>query len=376
MDNLSSYFNFDFGKVYITYNENYRRCYRKVVNKKHVKLTRNEFDVIEDTFDNFNPFIMQTIVTDHLLQINTKTPANIKKIIENVIVEVEEYIPTDLRESFYNNLGTVRVESNHSSKLHRSSKNAYGFYSGYDNNLVFVYDNIEKRYEYLKKFKDGDVLYQQFVDKLIAHELFHMASFKSDDFEYTYSCGIISYPRDSHFQQCTGLNESITELFAIKCTNSKTIVTDPYFIESTMLNLLLTIVDSKIVMETYFRNNGIEPIVDEIAKYTTDRKHAYRVITLFEEAFVSSRHSIPSNAYSNYQKSLINLLLVKASRLKNDECNKLIGKFEHYLITPQLIDRTNLNNTIILELESSVNVFYNLKSILYDKDQKNKKITR
>lgn len=371
MSNLITYFEMNFGKIFIEYNKLGRRLYKKEVNGEYINLTRKEFDVIEDLFEIDSLFTTPTILSEKLLTNNTKISPYIKQMFNSTIANVEEFISREMRVSFYNNLINVNIRVSNINDVPISMKNSYAYYSGYKNELVFVYENIIKHYNKLLYGQDGKKNYRKFIEKLIAHELFHMSSFvySSDNDSYQFNIGVVNLPNKLTYIHNTGLNEAITEKFAIECVNYTKQPLDSYYMETVMLEQLLTIVKKETIVSTYFNNNTIKPIVNDLMKYTNSPNQANRVFTLFEEAFISRKKSLPSNAYANYQSSLINFLLVKCSLLNdNDEINQLIESFESHLITNELLTKANIKHSLALELDESITLFYNFKNLFYTQE--------
>jgi hypothetical protein len=313
---------------------------------------------------------LQKIVRENpSLACNANYFLNFLNYIEIILQNVDEIN----RENFYRNLKNLKVNINFEEMIEEAKKETIyepsvdmASYNSQLNCISFNQNSFSYCYQLSRTTNNPDHYLWNDVNKAILHELFHMSSSSYDDTNKTSKSGLNFYdPNQKNFNSNRGLTEGITEFLAFSGFPNNNWYASGYFIESLLVQQLASIVDPKIIVNSYFGNLGIDKIKEELCKIIDDKELSEQLFRNIENNFFRI-DMVPSSLLANIQRQFQSYLFEKLrkSNLSKEEIADYLEKYSKFVITSDMILKIEKNVDNYQELDESVKEFTQKKEEL------------
>lgn len=259
--------------------------------------------------------------------------------IQNIIKEVEQFIPFNYKKNFYKNIQNLTIEyigiKDLNCEYNEEINEGVGEYD-YNNNKIII--NLDAISNAVAQSKHKEESYEELLKHTLIHELLHMASTCYKRRKPIWN-GFDEINSNEEYIEQKGLTEGYTELLTSAIDQKDTIFlkNHPYAFQILFAKQIEIIIGKEIMLDAYFNDSNIKLIqkklkninssiaVDELLELITD--------ILTEQ----QRGSIPYDEITYIQNELIKLF--KTRMLKNKLTFEEVCEFERYIIDEDVFER-------------------------------------
>ena len=351
----NTYFIIDDIKYIIAYNNNQLKI-KKMENNLLYELTETEKGEINRLISHKTGYIYYSEKVINIVNNNPNLFLNndqhAKEQLINLLNWLEDHIPIEHRQTFYDNLSTLTLMHNFnlissdyfvSHDSHFSQSNnldiSIGGYNSKTNNIEISPQGLWHLWKVAQTTDNPNEYYFRQYMQTLLHELIHMSSTKFDKEGGIALSGFDKYPSQDIKEQNVGLNEGYTELIAMAGVPGTEDIVSPYFIECALINQLIQIIGIDALQESYFGNKGTELLESELCKLINDKEKAFELFRSIEVNYQLGNGSEKQNILGNIQLTMLDYLEKKLEILsiqgKDGEINKIIYFFENMIVTPR-----------------------------------------
>ena len=351
----NTYFIIDDIKYIIAYDNNQLKI-KKMENNLLYELTETEKGEINRLISHKTGYIYYSEKVINIVNNNPNLFLNndqhAKEQLINILNWLEDHIPIEHRQTFYDNLSTLTLMHNFnlissdyfvSHDSHFSQSNnidiSIGGYNSKTNNIEIRPQGLWRLWKVAQTTDNPNEYYFRQYMQTLLHELIHMSSTKFDKEGGIALSGFDKYPSQDIKEQNVGLNEGYTELIAMAGVPGTEDIVSPYFIECALINQLIQIIGIDALQESYFGNKGTELLESELCKLINDKEKAFELFRSIEVNYQLGNGSEKQNILGNIQLTMLDYLEKKLEILsvqgKDGEINKIIYFFENMIVTPR-----------------------------------------
>ena len=351
----NTYFIIDDIKYIIAYDNNQLKI-KKMENNLLYELTETEKGEINRLISHKTGYIYYSEKVINIVNNNPNLFLNndqhAKEQLINLLNWLEDHIPIEHRQTFYDNLSTLTLMHNFnlissdyfvSHDSHFSQSNnldiSIGGYNSKTNNIEIGPQGLWHLWKVAQTTDNPNEYYFRQYMQTLLHELIHMSSTKFDKEGGIALSGFDKYPSQDIKEQNVGLNEGYTELIAMAGVPGTEDIVSPYFIECALINQLIQIIGIDALQESYFGNKGTELLESELCKLINDKEKAFELFRSIEVNYQLGNGSEKQNILGNIQLTMLDYLEKKLEILsvqgKDGEINKIIYFFENMIVTPR-----------------------------------------
>lgn len=353
----NTYFIIDDIKYIIAYNNNQLKI-KKMENNLLYELTETEKGEINRLISHKTGYIYYSEKVINIVNNNPNLFLNndqlAKEQLINLLNWLEDHIPIEHRQTFYDNLSTLTLMHNFnlissdyfvSHDSHFSQSNnldiSIGGYNSKTNNIEISPQGLWHLWKVAQTTDNPNEYYFRQYMQTLLHELIHMSSTKFNKEGGIALSGFDKYPSQDIKEQNVGLNEGYTELIAMAGVPGTEDIVSPYFIECALINQLIQIIGIDALQESYFGNKGTELLESELCKLINDKEKAFELFRSIEVNYQLGNGSEKQNILGNIQLTMLDYLEKKLEILsiqgKDGEINKIIYFFENMIVTPRTL---------------------------------------
>lgn len=353
----NTYFIIDDIKYIIAYDNNQLKI-KKMENNLLYELTETEKGEINRLISHKTGYIYYSEKVINIVNNNPNLFLNndqhAKEQLINLLNWLEDHIPIEHRQTFYDNLSTLTLMHNFnlissdyfvSHDSHFSQSNnldiSIGGYNSKTNNIEISPQGLWHLWKVAQTTDNPNEYYFRQYMQTLLHELIHMSSTKFDKEGGIALSGFDKYPSQDIKEQNVGLNEGYTELIAMAGVPGTEDIVSPYFIECALINQLIQIISIDSLQESYFGNKGTELLESELCKLINDKEKAFELFRSIEVNYQLGNGSEKQNILGNIQLTMLDYLEKKLEILsvqgKDGEINKIIYFFENMIVTPRTL---------------------------------------
>lgn len=353
----NTYFIIDNIKYIIAYDNNQLKI-KKMENNLLYELTETEKGEINRLISHKTGYIYYSEKVINIVNNNPNLFLNndqhAKEQLINLLNWLEDHIPIEHRQTFYDNLSTLTLMHNFnlissdyfvSHDSHFSQSNnldiSIGGYNSKTNNIEISPQGLWHLWKVAQTTDNPNEYYFRQYMQTFLHELIHMSSTKFNKEGGIALSGFDKYPSQDIKEQNVGLNEGYTELIAMAGVPGTEDIVSPYFIECALINQLIQIIGIDALQESYFGNKGTELLESELCKLINDKEKAFELFRSIEVNYQLGNGSEKQNILGNIQLTMLDYLEKKLEILsvqgKDGEINKIIYFFENMIVTPRTL---------------------------------------
>lgn len=328
-------------------------------NKKIIELLNARYSYVYDS--------------DLLLNlVNSNEKIENKPYIQNFLNWLENTIPENCRNNFYNNIETIstslKLDINFSNFKMNSQKENVAVCAGYntcENSLSMDEESLFMLWQMVQKTNDPQEFYWREYSKTLLHELSHMSSSKYDKTTGISLCGFDKFPPETEEDKNRGLTEGFTEIIAMTGVPRTIEISSGYYIETSLVAQLIQIIGLDVFSRSYFSNLGITEIKEKLQNIINDDNKSFKLFRDIELNFQIGYLSEKQNVLGNIQSTILDYLdkKIEILLLNNnlDEINQIITNFQQMLITPHKLEIMLKNPNDYIGVEESVSKFEKIK---------------
>lgn len=350
---METYFTLNGIKYVIRYQNN-KTDFFKVVDNQLYYLTEEELEQVKKIVCADQGPVYKTEKLDQILASNVGLER--KDQYRNFYAWLESIIPESVRENFYHNLETLKIEFNDDKIDQANDSNTIvaGGYTPFENKISFNPESLKNLRNLAQSQQNPQEFYNMYFSHDFLHELTHAAS-------STYSqegirSGFDKYPSEDSNR---GLTEGMTEVIA-----STGIATDPtsngYFVESCLAQQLVAVLGQNVMLESFFGAKGIDKLKEELEKLGYDNTKASFLFKSIEHNFNLRHVEEKQNILSCIQNMIMDYLEETLKRTENKE--QLLKYFEYFLITPEKLAACRKNPEMYEGLQANITRFNSIKN--------------
>lgn len=391
----NTYFIIDDIKYIIAYDNNQLKI-KKMENNLLYELTETEKGEINRLISHKTGYIYYSEKVINIVNNNPNLFLNndqhAKKQLINLLNWLEDHIPIEHRQTFYDNLSTLTLMHNFnlissdyfvSHDSHFSQSNnldiSIGGYNSKTNNIEISPQGLWHLWKVAQTTDNPNEYYFRQYMQTLLHELIHMSSTKFNKEGGIALSGFDKYPSQDIKEQNVGLNEGYTELIAMAGVPGTEDIVSPYFIECALINQLIQIIGIDALQESYFGNKGTELLESELCKLINDKEKAFELFRSIEVNYQLGNGSEKQNILGNIQLTMLDYLEKKLEILsvqgKDGEINKIIYFFENMIVTPRTLQAMGRDANIYEGVTDSIIKLDEIKG-KYGKQLDNNSISR
>ena len=391
----NTYFIIDDIKYIIAYDNNQLKI-KKMENNLLYELTETEKGEINRLISHKTGYIYYSEKVINIVNNNPNLFLNndqhAKEQLINLLNWLEDHIPIEHRQSFYDNLSTLTLMHNFnlissdyfvSHDSHFSQSNnldiSIGGYNSKTNNIEIRPQGLWRLWKLAQTTDNPNEYYFRQYMQTLLHELIHMSSTKFNKEGGIALSGFDKYPSQDIKEQNVGLNEGYTELIAMAGVPGTEDIVSPYFIECALINQLIQIIGIDALQESYFGNKGTELLESELCKLINDKEKAFELFRSIEVNYQLGNGSEKQNILGNIQLTMLDYLEKKLEILsvqgKDGEINKIIYFFENMIVTPRTLQAMGRDANIYEGVTDSIIKLDEIKG-KYGKQLDNNSISR
>lgn len=391
----NTYFIIDDIKYIIAYDNNQLKI-KKMENNLLYELTETEKGEINRLISHKTGYIYYSEKVINIVNNNPNLFLNndqhAKEQLINLLNWLEDHIPIEHRQTFYDNLSTLTLMHNFnlissdyfvSHDSHFSQSNnldiSIGGYNSKTNNIEISPQGLWHLWKVAQTTDNPNEYYFRQYMQTLLHELIHMSSTKFNKEGGIALSGFDKYPSQDIKEQNVGLNEGYTELIAMAGVPGTEDIVSPYFIECALINQLIQIIGIDALQESYFGNKGTELLESELCKLINDKEKAFELFRSIEVNYQLGNGSEKQNILGNIQLTMLDYLEKKLEILsvqgKDEEINKIIYFFENMIVTPRTLQAMGRDANIYEGVTDSIIKLDEIKG-KYGKQLDNNSISR
>ncbi|MBR5662695.1 MAG: hypothetical protein IKX00_03460 [Bacilli bacterium] len=244
-----------------------------------IEMTNEDFQIIKKEISKDTSNIFKNKKLNEIAKINPLI-AHVD-IFVNYLDKILDEIPYECRGTFYKNLETLDIKIVKNLKINSKNFSAAADYEIKTNTIRISKEALDN-FKLHQKNKCPNSTINDFLARLIIHELFHTASTIYDKETKQTKAGVIAKRNDLLIN--SALNEGITEVLTNKVLDSDNTKLDNIFKYkefTRLVNQLIILVGYDNVISSYFLNNGTESIKDGLYFINNDYEAVDKSITLF-----------------------------------------------------------------------------------------------
>lgn len=292
-----------------------------------------------------------------------------EKIIVDLLLYIESIIPEDCRENFYNNLKTLKIDFDKTDTRERTEDfekiKLNASYYFVDNKIVILNSYYLDTLNMAVNVNNPMAFYLLKLSRVILHELFHTSSTEYDPVTMITKIGFNTFPSNNPKDCNRGLNEGLTDVLTMNYNENYVDNLSGYYLEVQIVRQLMSLIGYKVLIESYFKCEGIKNIVDSLLTIFGSEDDAYEMFELIEKNFVHRHENIYQNTLANIQTKMVKYFIAKMekaiqSNMHPNEILSMINDFEHILITEEKIADYSPDNHY-LDIDKSLILFYEFK---------------
>ncbi len=220
------------------------------------------------------------------------------------LLQIENIIPEEFRNIFYDNLKTLEIELNYGTKKESKGKTTYGIYDAKINKITMFPHTLYKK---CKKSKCTLDEFEALFMQSLCHEFLHMSStFKKNNRIFS---GPDIYPPIVKPNKNRGLTEGLTEYIVYMNSPINPIVNSGYFIELRFVQLLNMIVDTKDLLCLYFGNYPTSYLSSKFLEFGISQESGNRLFELIENSYVY-RNEEEEQPFTAFSQNLITRIFI------------------------------------------------------------------
>lgn len=381
----NTYFIVEGIKYIISYNNNQLKI-NKIENNLLYELNEKELEKVNQLISRKTGYIYYSEKIIDIVNNNSNLFLNNNQYAKEQIITLlnwlENHIPSEYRQSFYNNLSTLILIHNYdlinsdyfiSHDSHFSQTKITDIPIGtYDTKNNIIQIRPEQLWHLWKMAQTTDnpqeYYFKQYMQTIL-HELVHLSSSRFDKENNITLSGFDKYPTENIKEQNCGLTEGYTELIAMAGIPSTEETISPYFIECCIINQLILIVGIDVLQESYFCSKGTDLLESKLYNLINDKEKAFALFRNIEINYQIGNTGQKQNILGNIQLTLLDYLEKKIELLsiqnKYNDINQIIHIFENIIITPQTIQLIGRNPNNYEDLTDSIIRLNQLKGKYY-----------
>ena len=336
-------------KYMFEYNKYRLEIYKLVNDEKH-PLSDKEKEYFDNVLKNSNSYILYQEISDNKVLEN--------KILNNDDISANAYIlkglkaiiwgiPSSYLNNLYKNIDTLQVEESN------------------DIEEKACYNSMENKIILNKEYMDMATEEEKLVT--VIHELLHMASFNYDIETSVISNGFsnINVNGDTVYEsKNTGLTEGFIEALAMTLVYGEkrdSIEDRSYLVERSLVLQLLTLIDKRVVFESFFNNKGTALMESELCKIIDDRQKASCVFRAIESGFLFHKESSETDAIGVIQSFLLDYFSKKCFDVYFEQGEVALTKYMNDY-GKRLITKEKLVEEKYTQVSESVNKYRQIRN--------------
>ena len=363
------------GKKYVILFGNLRITILRKENDKLVLLNEEEKKEIISILNNKSGYRYDS---EKIMQIiNSNNTLDNKGYLSNFLQWLENIIPLECRENFYNNIKTLKTDLNLDINFSESiseTKNDYQEnceYNGKENTIIMTKNFMLQTGKIAQSIKKPADLFWKSYSKTLLHELAHMSSSHYDVKTGILLCGFDKFPSEKEIDKNRGLTEGFTEIISMAGVPGTIEIASSYYIEASLINQLIQIIGVDVFIKSYFSNLGTKFLESELCNIIADPKLAFQLFRNIEINFQIRNLKGKQSLLGNIQLLLLDYLEKRCEKLiennKLREVNEILKIYEQMLITPEKLKIMDKNPDDYEGLVESITKFKNLQEKLSPK---------
>ncbi len=318
----------------------------KKENSDLVKLTENEEKEIVNILSNKKGYEYDS---NKLIEIiNSNQELESKEYLTTILEWLENIIPANSRENFYNNLKTLKVNLDFDDVASKvNNEKAGGAYNTRDNSIIMDKKTTLKTWEIAKLTSNPKESFGKIYSETLLHELAHMSSSKYDSKTGISLCGFDKFPSDIESEKNRGLTEGFTEIIAMAGFPNVYEFSSNYYIEENLINQLIQIIGLDVFLKSYFENLGTSLLEQKLEKIIANSTLAFQLFRSIEINFQIRDLKEKQNILGNIQLILLDYLEKKCEILSEkgdlEAIKNILQIYKQMLITPKKLQLMNKN---------------------------------
>ena len=366
MDNKFFTFN---GKQYVVFFDNSTVKILRKENDKFLLLTDEEKNKIDSILNNESGYQYNS---DKLIEIiNSNNDLSNKEYLANFLQWLENAIPIDCRENFYNNLKTLKADLNLDMdffELNTESKPGYQEMAGYntkENNLKMNKNSLLEIWKIANSTQNPKDFFWRSYSQSLLHELAHMASSQYNLETGVSLCGFDKFPPEKESDKNRGLTEGFTEVISMAGVPGTIEIASGYYVEACLINQLIQIIGIDAFSKSYFSNLGTELLEKELGKIINNSNLSFQLFRSIEINFQIRNLKGKQGILGSIQIALLDYLKAKCEMLSEmgnwEEIANILTIYEQMMITPEKLKIMNKNSDDYEGIEESISKFKNIQ---------------
>ncbi len=364
----NEFFTFN-GKQYAIFFDNLVVKILKKENDKFLLLSDQELKEINNVLNSKSGYQYDS---EKLLEIiNSNGNLKNNNYLCNFLQWLENLIPVDSKENFYNNLRTLKTNLNLDidfSKPIDQSNLGYQEAAGYDtkeNELTMNKGSILETWRIANLTQNPTDFFWKSYSQSLLHELAHMSSSKYDSETGVALCGFDKFPPSNEDDKNRGLTEGFTEIISMAGVPGTVEMASGYYIEACLVNQLIQIIGLEAFLKSYFSNLGTVLLEKELCKIINDPTQSFQLFRSIEINFQIKDLKGKQNILGNIQSVLLDYLKKKCEMLLEkggiDDATSMLAIYEQMMVTPEKLKMMNKNPDDYDGIIESISKFKNLK---------------
>ncbi len=348
-----------------------KNVFYKELQDKLVKLESEELKLIDRLFNNYSEFLLSKFLMD-LLDSNSKLAKFNNDTFRYMLEFIEDLIPEKYRDTFYENLKTLEIESGIeyvplNEEESKNKLNMGGYCINY-NRLVIYKHTIDGLTEYAKSCENPDEVFGREINRLFFHELLHMASSSFDKETGVITSGF----GDSVSLMNRGLTEGFTELLSMISIPGTLEINSFYYPFILLSKQLVYLVGMDVMMKSYFGTHDTRLIEKELNKIENNEGFSFGLLSNIESSFMIKENL--GDVKQTFMGSAQNLMVyyfeqkmikaIEERSISKKEVEELITDFENSLIAPEILSLNKLNSENYVGIDKSLNAFRSSKEYI------------
>ena len=277
------------------------------------KTTRNEKQKVLDKAKRNQKYLFNSEQLRKIEEVNYELGSI--DVFEIILEKIENIIPENLRSNFYNNLKTLDIRYSFKPEVKTKNKECIistpAGYNAFQNSIILNYAEI-KRFNEVIDENELKCTISEYVERILIHELIHMASAYHDKDENVVHVGAASMTLTGVLTN-NGLNEGTTEIMARKIfSNNEINDLVGYQNQIKYINQLSALTSYDDVINTHFNHSAKDYIGKSLESIIPDKYKLENLLlllaldqpTLTEEPETRILTNIQASLLSYFEKKL------------------------------------------------------------------------
>ena len=346
------------GKIIIKYFDSSKGYFRKITSEERklveCKLLRNQ-----------NGHLFKSPMLNLLAEENSELKSI--DLFEEILDDIEKEIPKEYRETFYNNLRTLKISIEYSySKKRFSTKDeiVYSVPASYTTttNEINIYLRDIKDFKKAvdnPQAKDNVVLdtmginFHDYLKRIFIHELQHLSSTNIDEENDQIYSGLCVIDKEENEMINNSLNEAMSEIKSRRIFQNESFDNNMgYKLQVCIIKQLIDLIGYDIFEKSYYENKSTELIEEELLKIINDELKVNTLLYVLENDNAGSL-----NKQNIQTLSLIQAIILEYYEKKINDCFES-GSIEEIGKAVRLFDNLEKNFVnIVIDGEYQENEF-------------------